>query len=160
MRNQDGALCRDDTDCNWIQEDLVCHDTCLKPYVSTCCINFGYDSRFIYVFLQSDKWFLGDYRSIKGRCDCPKFYFWDDTDMECKSKIVRFFLFVLFVLSGLKGINQWSKEDEDKKKEEKENENNEKINAHCIELNEESKKHLQENIAKMHQKKRHLATDV
>merc|ERR1711963_500398 len=70
LRNQDGALCRDDTDCNWIQEDLVCHDTCLKPY--------------------SNKWFLGDYRSIKGRCDCPKFYFWDDTDMECKSKIVRF----------------------------------------------------------------------
>ena len=34
LRTQDGALCRDDRDCNWIQEDLVCHYASLKTYVS------------------------------------------------------------------------------------------------------------------------------
>ena len=31
LRIQDGALCRDDKDCNWIEESLVCQDVCFKP---------------------------------------------------------------------------------------------------------------------------------
>ena len=63
-REDDGLLCRNDNDCNWIDGRLYC-----KSYELDFVPNGG--------------WFGGDWARIKGECECPRYLSFDRDDLEC-----------------------------------------------------------------------------
>lgn len=64
-REDDGLLCRDMADCNWIGSDIVC-----KSYELD--------------FAPSASWFGGDAERIMGQCACRWGMSFDGQDLECK----------------------------------------------------------------------------
>ena len=63
-READGFLCRNTSDCSWIDRRLYCQDNELT-------------------FTPSSDWFGGG-ASIVGECSCPEGMYYDDDDMECE----------------------------------------------------------------------------
>lgn len=76
LKAQDGPMCRNNTDCKWIDEKMRCDKN-------------SFDEK------PNKLWFSGDIGSIKGKCDCPKYYVWDK--FECKN----FFDIILIQLGGM-----------------------------------------------------------
>merc|ERR1712136_76834 len=66
-REVDGFLCRNNSDCNWVDEKLFCQDYELK-------------------ITPNSAWFGGDVVSIVGECACPIGTYFDDDEMECASR--------------------------------------------------------------------------
>jgi len=70
-READGLLCRNTTDCNWVDPRLYCQDYELD-------------------FSPSRAWFGGDFASIVGTCACPRGWFFDDKgsrpSMKCSKR--------------------------------------------------------------------------
>merc|ERR1719495_881817 len=73
-READGLLCRNTTDCNWVDTRLYCQDYELD-------------------FSPSRAWFGGDFASIVGTCACPRGWFFDDKgsrpSMKCQKRSQR-----------------------------------------------------------------------
>jgi len=65
-REIDGFMCRNDKDCNWIDQRLYCQDYELK-------------------FQPSNLWFGGDAASIVGECACPYGMTWNDYELQCQT---------------------------------------------------------------------------
>lgn len=65
-REIDGFMCRNDKDCNWIDQRLYCQDYELK-------------------FQPSALWFGGDAASIVGECACPHGMNWNDYELHCQT---------------------------------------------------------------------------
>ena len=70
-REKDGFLCRNSSDCNWVDPKFKCRDYELRLAVTP-----------------SKAWFGGNnaYLEIVGSCDCPDGMFFDDDEMECRRK--------------------------------------------------------------------------
>ena len=77
-RTKDGMLCRDRTDCAWLDKDLFC-----QTMVVT-----GYDKR----------WFGGN--TVKGKCQCGNGKVWNNKELECEEPLSAGMI-VLYVLIGL-----------------------------------------------------------
>lgn len=77
-REMDGFLCRDSSDCQWIDPRLYCQDYQMD-------------------FRPSALWFGGDVARIIGECACPHGMYFDNYDMNCRQR----FLSSPFALIGL-----------------------------------------------------------
>jgi len=64
-REVDGFLCRETSDCSWIDPRLYCQDYELD-------------------FQPSALWFGGDAARIVGECACPYEMFFDDRELQCR----------------------------------------------------------------------------
>ena len=99
-REIDGFMCRNDKDCNWIDQRLYCQDYELKfqPSVSilykrsksskTCLLYFTFLKRvkvYYHVFKFQNLWFGGDAASIVGECACPHGMNWNDYELHCQT---------------------------------------------------------------------------
>jgi len=76
-REIDGFMCRNDNDCNWIDQRLYCQDYELK-------------------FTPSALWFGGDAASIVGECACPRGMVWDNYELRCEQ---NFFSGTMLIVS-------------------------------------------------------------
>ena len=65
-REVDGFLCRETSDCSWVDPRLYCQDYELD-------------------FKPSNLWFGGDVARIVGECACPRGMFFNDREMRCES---------------------------------------------------------------------------
>jgi|ERR1712029_760618 len=65
-READGFLCRNDTDCDWVDKQLYCRD---------------YKERL--AFTPNSAWFGGNTSSIVGTCYCPNKLVFDNQEIEC-----------------------------------------------------------------------------
>eukprot|EP00090_Calanus_glacialis_P028914 TRINITY_DN46358_c0_g1_i1.p1 TRINITY_DN46358_c0_g1~~TRINITY_DN46358_c0_g1_i1.p1 ORF type:complete len:202 (-),score=57.48 TRINITY_DN46358_c0_g1_i1:95-700(-) len=64
-REQDGHLCRNNNDCNWLDRNLQCEDYELD-------------------FSVSRAWYGGDFAAIVGECECQGGMVWDDRELQCQ----------------------------------------------------------------------------
>jgi len=64
-RQADGFLCRNDNDCNWLDNNLECQPV----------RDFGWNI--------NSNWFGGNSRPV-GECGCNYGFEWDDDDLECE----------------------------------------------------------------------------
>ena len=65
-REVDGFLCREKSDCSWVDPSLYCQDYDLD-------------------FSPSNAWFGGDVARIVGECACPPGMVFNDSQMKCES---------------------------------------------------------------------------
>jgi len=63
-RQQDGFMCRNNNDCNWLDQQMYCQDYELD-------------------FSPSRAWFGGDFASIIGECACPHGSTFNNYEMRC-----------------------------------------------------------------------------
>jgi len=81
-REVDGFLCRNNTDCNWVDDKLYCQDYELKVTPSAA-------------------WFGGDVVNIVGECACPVGSYFDDDEMECSGATSRTVSMSVMILAFL-----------------------------------------------------------
>ena len=72
-------LCRSESDCNWLDDDLQCED-----------LNIN--------FTVSRDWFGGRFADIVGQCECGKGKVWEELEVMCQGGDwggIMIFLFVI-----------------------------------------------------------------
>ena len=84
-RMRDGMMCRTNSDCAWLNGNLLCQDFELE-------------------ITPSALWFGGDVANIRGKCQCGVGMFWDDDNLQCLTASYSTGILVLFAIFGLIGL--------------------------------------------------------
>merc|ERR1711887_456165 len=92
-RQADGMLCRNDNDCNWVDEDLK-------------CMSYNVTIRTQTLKMIDQDWFGGQVLSVVGECHCSSTdKIWDDEDFVCAGAATLLLAFVPLVLGLLVNLN-------------------------------------------------------